>query len=405
MSKDASPEPGLIKSIFERKKKTPVAAEKVSALFGAGGGRGPKGETQLESKRLPREFLPVGIDIGSSQIKIIQLAKNDGQLQLVKISSKPSNEVKGTVRDLAQENNLKGEAVIGLSAKEVQIRFLKLPAMPSSEIDGAIRWEIGQTLKVNPRRMDDYCLDYEILGDSTSENKVLVAIVSKDVVFKKMKEVSDAGLNVLAAEPSPLALFAGLCYFSPPNEENVTLLLDIGCDLSSLTIAIGQEAYLVQNIATTGNFFTEAIRTYFQIEHKDAEELKCQYGLEDWTSIPEALTKTGRASERQDVNSLKGTLASSLENLVVDIEHSYKHLYNQLPSSSERALSRIIISGGGGKLKGLDSFLRSRFNIPVEVFDPLSGLIIDEDIKNKVNLKEIGATFGVAAGLALRGAQ
>lgn len=409
MSPEKSPNAEFIKEIFERKKKTSGSAKKVSALFSGGGAKALKGETKFETRKVPLELFPVGIDIGSSEIRTVQLAKNDGQLQLVKIGNKRSGEVKRAIKDLVQENGLKGDAVLGLSAKEVQIRLLKMPPMPAAEIDSAIRWEIGETLGIGPRRIDDYCLDYDVLEDSTKspskENNILVAVVSKDVVSRRIQEVNEAGLNVIAVEPSPLALFAGLCYFSSPEETNVTLLLDIGYDISFLSIAVGQNIYFVQDITTTGNFLTEVIRDYFQIDYKYAEELKCQYGLENWSSVPEILVKATRAIEKQDVNSLMPALASGLENLIVDIEHSYKYLSNQLLRSGAGGLSRIIICGGGGKLKGIDSFLRNRFNIPVETFNPLSSLIIGDEVIGKINLKETGMTFGIAVGLALRGAE
>jgi type IV pilus assembly protein PilM len=252
-------------------------------------------------------------------------------------------------------------------------------------------------------------LDYDVLENSTKatskENKILVAVVSKDVVSQRIQEANEAGLNVIAVEPSPLALFAGLCYFSPPGEDNITLLLDIGYDMSAISIAVGQDVYFVQDITTSGNFLTEAIRDYFQVDYKDAEELKCQYGLEKWSSVPDVLTKGTRAIERQDINSLSPALASGLENLIIDIEHSYKYLSNQLLRLGASGLSRIIICGGGGKLKGLDAFLRNRFNVPVEIFNPLSSLIIGDEVIGKINLRESGTTFGIAVGLALRGAE
>lgn len=405
MSPEQLPDAELIKSIFERKKKAPDSGKKVSALFGSS--KALKDKAEFGTKKMPQEFLPIGIDIGSAEVRFVQLAKSDGQLQLIKIGSKRSNEVKGTIKDLVQENGLRGEAILGLSAKEVQIHLLKLPPMPSAEIDAAIRWKLGETLRVNPRRLDEFCLDYYILEDSARsparENKILVAAVLKDVVLQRIQEVNEAGLNVIAVEPSPLALFAGVCYFLPPAETNVTSLLDIGYDISYLSLAIGQDVYLVQNITTTGNLLTGAVKDYFQIDYSDAELLKCQYGLENWGLIPEVLLKGARAIERQDVNSLTPALASGLENLIVDIEHSYKYLANQLLRSNIGSLSRIIICGGGSKLKGLDSYLHSRFNIPVEIFNPLSGLIIGDEVAGKIDLKERGVTFGIAVGLALRG--
>ena len=410
MSQEKSPEkpgdPQLVKDIFERRQKTPEAAKKISALFGGSPVRQPSVKAGTEKKKLPREYFPVGVDMGGSEIKIAQLARIDGQIELVKAASArfSGQSHKGAIRQLVSEGGFKGESVVGLSAKEAQIRILSLPPMPASEVEGAVNWQISEDLGIDPRKMTDFSVDYAILSESdkasSREKKILVAVVRKDVVTGKIQEISEAGLDVIAVEPGPLALFAGVCRFSPPDETKLTLFLDIGYDTSSLSIAFGQDIYFVGDITTTGNLMTEAIKDYFQIDYGDAEELKRQYGLEDWASAPAVIAKSQAGS--QGVASLRPALASSLENLIVDIEHSYKSLSNQLVRSGTGDLSRITICGGGAKLKGIEAFLRGPFNIPVEVFSPLNNILIDDELISRFDIKEAGSGFGTAIGLSLR---
>jgi len=417
LSQEKSPEnpgdPQLVKDIFERRQKTPEAAKKISALFGgspvhqspAGTLGRPSGKA-AEKKKRPGEYFPVGIDMGGSEIKMAQLAGYDGQIELVKASRArfSGQSHKGAIRQLVSEGGFKGEAVIGLSAKEAQIRVLSLPPMPASEVEGAVNWQIAEDLRIDPRRMADFSVDYAVLSESdktsSREKKVLVAVVRRDAVMGKIQEISEAGLDVIAVEPGPLALFAAVCRFLTPDETKLTLLLNIGYDNSFLSIAFGQDVYLVGDIATTGNLMTEAIKDYFQIDYGDAEELKRQYGLEDWASAPAIIAKSQTGS--RDIASLRPALASGLENLIVDIEHSYKSLSNLLARSGAGDLSRIIICGGGAKLKGIESFLRGPFNIPVEAFNPLNSILIDDELMGRFDVKEAGAGFGTAIGLSLR---
>lgn len=400
MSREKPPEkPGgaqLVKDIFERRQNTPQAAKKISALFG---GSPPK-------KKLPREYFPVGIDIGGSEIKMAQLAMTDGRLELVKAASArfSGQSYKGAVKQLVDEGGFKGASVVGLSAKEAQIRVLILPPMPVSEVEGAVNWQIAEDLRIDPRKMADFSVDYAVLSESdkvsSREKKVLVAVVRKDVVLGKMQDIAETGLDVIAVEPGPLALFAEVCRFLPPDETKLTLFLDIGYDAGSLSIALGGDVHLVQDITTTGNLMTEAIKDYFQIDYGDAEALKRQYGLEDWASVPAIIAKSQAGS--RDIGSLRPALASGLENLIVEIEHSYKSLSNQLAGSGAGDLNRIIICGGAAKLKGLGAFLRGPFNIPVEVFNPLNNIAVDGELMSRFDIKEAGPAFGTAIGLSLR---
>lgn len=400
MNQEKRPEkpggPQLVKDIFERRQNTPQAAKKISALFG---GSPPK-------KKLPREYFPVGIDIGGSEIKMAQLAMTDARLELVKASSArfSGQSYKGAVKQLVDEGGFKGASVIGLSAKEAQIRVLTLPPMPVSEVEGAVNWQIAEDMGIDPRKMADFSVDYAVLSGSdkasSREKKVLVAVVRKDVVLGKMQDIAETGLDVIAVEPGPLALFEEVCRFLPPDETKLTLFLDIGYGAGSLSIALGGDVYLVQDITTTGNLMTEAIKDYFQIDYGDAEALKRQYGLEDWASAPAIIAKS-QAGPR-DTGSLRPALASGLENLIVEIEHSYKSLSNQLAGSGAGDLSRIIICGGAAKLKGLGAFLRGPFNIPVEIFNPLNNIAVDSELMSRFDIKEAGPAFGTAIGLSLR---
>jgi type IV pilus assembly protein PilM len=76
-----------------------------------------------------------------------------------------------------------------------------------------------------------------------------------------------------------------------------------------------------------------------------------------------------------------------------------------LPSNGKE-ITKILISGGGAKLKGIAPFLEEQLKIPVEVGNPWTN-ILPENIQPKKNSlvsdKEESLGFTTALGLALRG--
>ena len=66
-------------------------------------------------------------------------------------------------------------------------------------------------------------------------------------------------------------------------------------------------------------------------------------------------------------------------------------------------MQKILISGGGSKLKGLVDFLSKRFEIPVEMFDPFRKIKIDSRGFDPEYMSEIVPEMAIAVGLALRG--
>ena len=347
---EAAKDQDFVKSIFERSKQEP-AAKKISSLFG--GTPPPAAKVPDAGKKKPlKKLSPAGIDIEAGSIAVVQLAKSDGEWEVAKSGSKDIQDARGSIRQFLSENEMNGDAVIGLSISDLQFRILNLPPMPPAEVDGAVAWGVAEALGIDPRRIEDYNIDYAVIspdGISHRGKKVFVAAVRRDIVAEKMREVSDAGLNVIAVEPSCLALYSSFCAKTPPDPSKLTLLLNIGREASFLVIGAGRDVYAVQPIA-----FTEKI-------------------------LRGALSDDGAVTSQQS--------ASAFENLIVEIEHSYKSVSNQFPDTGSIVLSAIAVSGPGAKNKGIGIFLKKTFNIPAEIFDPLNA----------------GPEFSAAVSLAIRG--
>lgn len=344
-SPDAVRDQDFVKNIFERKKGNAAASKKISSLFG--------GATPAQKRSAARDLSPVGIDVGPGSISFIQLGKSNGRAEIISSASKSSRNEKGSLRQFLLENGLKGDAVIGLSVKDIQFRLLSLPPMPSSEIESAVDWATAEALGIEARRVSEFSIDYALLSEgdlSSREKKVLVAAVRKEIVLDRIKEVSDAGLNVIAVEPSPLALYAAFCGLSAADSSRLTLLLNIGYGSSDLTIGFGGDVYAVQEV-----------------------------------SLPEE-TLRGALNDDGTVTS-QPSVSSALENLIVDIEHSYKSVSKRFAVPGSVVLGRISISGPGAVNKGISVFLKNTFNIPAEIFDPLNA----------------GPRLAAAVGLAMRG--
>lgn len=345
----------------------------------------------------------IGIDIGSCGVRMVQLAKGGSGLQLLKAGLRHfhnagNEEIKKLIKDLVRKLRLRGKAAVGLSGEEVKILSLKLPSMPAAEIADALRWQAGEILGISPERIEDFFLDFDILQDAAAspsgENNILAAVARKDALSKRRQEIRGAGLEVIAAEPGPLALFAAVGRFLPIEKTAVTGLLDMGYAHSSFSLAADDAVYLVRDVSTTGKALTDAIKNYFQIDYENAERLKCEYGIKGWGN---------EEAGRYNADSLLPAVASGLENLVVEMEHAYQNFSRQFPHLNSGGFGRIVICQGAAKLKGLDSFLGKRFGAPVELFNPLDHIIINDEMRQDREVAEQGEIFSVALGLALRG--
>ena len=140
----------------------------------------------------------VGLDVGTSSIKIIQLKFSGKQWQLVAIGMadipKESLELKNsdaqrslmveTIKRVFKESGIKNKNVVtSLSGDSVIIRYVKLPFMTVEELRGAIPKEAEQYIPLN---IDQVVLDFQILGETQEDGQrkleVLLVAAKVDVV-------------------------------------------------------------------------------------------------------------------------------------------------------------------------------------------------------------------------------
>lgn len=346
----------VVKDIFERKKPDEISSKKISSLFG---GPAPA-QARPSAPSKERQFsgyLPVGLDISPAGISFARVGRSEGKLMFAGGSLAGYLETGASIKKYVSGNALKGDAVVGLPAADIKFRVIKLPPMPESEIDSAVTWAAAEALGVDARRMQEMSMDYAVLreaGMPSAETSIFIAAANREAVLEKMREASDAGLNVLAVEPSPLSLYAAMCSLSTVSEDasRLTLMLNIGRGSGEIIIGLGRDVWAVQEVAISADVL--------------------QGALNDDGSVAS-----------------KPSVSSALESLIIDIEHSFKTVSGLFARPDSLSPGRIAVSGPGAVNKGICPFLNKTFNIPVDLFDPLGA----------------GPGLAAAVGLALRGAK
>lgn len=429
-----SPTPHIVKSIFERT----TGPRPISSLFrhATPEARASTGTPAKRSGGRARS-LPIGIDIGSRTLRLAQFSRANGGLELVNLGMKelpqealgdPTRRAQllpDALRSLVAECHIRGEAYSAVPLGIAQIKNVSLPKMPRHEVDGAVQWELRQTSTEDPGSM---VFDYIILNEDrldTSKNTDLLFITSpKEDITRHLDLLRSAGLRPLAVEVEPLSLAAWFDHQQLLKPEEVVLVLDIGADSTSLNVITGHALRFTRTLTVNGSSLTKSIADYCNVSMVEAERLKRLHGLmQEPDAAPEpappapssAAALSGSpvpsaqpAEPAQDPIGVqvRNAVALALEKLVTDIDYTFKYFSYQLTRSEVTAYHRVILTGGAAHLPRLPAFLQGRLQIPVEIIDPLAGLTIAPSLEARCrNLQEHAAGFGVALGLALRGAE
>jgi type IV pilus assembly protein PilM len=338
----------------------------------------------------------VGLDIGSSAIKLVELKeKKGGTYQLLKMGVErlsPEAIVDGSIMDssmvvetISRLNSEKGvknsNYATSLSGHSVIIKKISLPAMSPDELAESIQWEAEQYI---PFDINDVNLDYvPLTTGGTGENiEVILVAVKKEKINDYTSVISQTSKNAVLVDVDAFALQN--CYEMnyAVNENRVLALVNIGASVTNVNVLSGTNSLFWRDITFGGNQYTDAIQRELSLSFEQAEELKRGKTVGDHT-IQQVIPILNSVSE-----DFAGELRKTLD-------------FFTATSGAER-VDEIVLAGGGSGVLNLDATLRDKFSIPVSIMDPFRNVTVDEGEFNPEELAEIAPSMAIAVGLAIR---
>jgi type IV pilus assembly protein PilM len=162
----------------------------------------------------------VGLDIGSSSVKLVQLKEKKGGYQLLAFGSAPlppeaivdgalmnSAAIVQAIQELFSQHKVKAkEVAIGVRGHSVIIKKISLPRMTQEELDESIQWEAEQYI---PFDVKDVNIDTQILtpeGDAAGQMDVLLVAAKKDMINDYTSVCAEAGLTATVVDVDAFAV-------------------------------------------------------------------------------------------------------------------------------------------------------------------------------------------------------
>ncbi|HEY6844321.1 MAG TPA: type IV pilus assembly protein PilM [Thermoanaerobaculia bacterium] len=337
----------------------------------------------------------VGLDIGSSAIKLVELKeKKGGTYQLVKMGLErlsPEAIVDGSIMDSSMVvetiSRLNSEKAVknsnyatSLSGHSVIIKKISLPAMSPEELAESIQWEAEQYI---PFDINDVNLDYVPLNSGTGDNiDVILVAVKKEKINDYTSVIGQAGKNAVLVDVDAFALQN--CYeMNYGTDEGKTLaLVNVGASVTNVNVLHGETSLFWRDITFGGNQYTDAIQREMSLSFEQAEDLKKGKQVGDH-SVQQVIPILNSVSE-----DFAGELRKTLD-------------FFTATSGADR-VDEIVLAGGGAGVLNLDATLRDKFGIAVNILDPFQKVTVDEKEFNPEELAEVGPSMAIAVGLAIR---
>lgn len=341
----------------------------------------------------------VGVDIGSSAIKVSHVKETKKGHHLVNFGMEPlppqtivdgnvmnSGAVIEALQKLWKGNKIKQRNVaLSISGHSVIIKKIPVPLMTDDELDEQIHWEAEQHI---PFDINDVEIDYEVLTrrDDQGQMDILLVAAKKDEINDYAQVARESRLRPLVVDIDAFALqnCFELNYGFEPSE--TVALLNVGASLTTINIVQGGVTMFTRDMASGGNGITEEIQKQLGVSFEEAEAYKTG-GLEGETTT-EVVPEEVQSIVKQVVDSLAGEIQRSLD------------FY--LATSAGGDVDRIFVVGGTSRLRPLVQSIEDRARVPVEQLDPFRRVTVDEKSIDSQALRDAGPQAAVSLGLALR---
>jgi type IV pilus assembly protein PilM len=355
-------------------------------------------DTDIFSMLTPKRQL-VGLDIGSSGIKLVQLKENRGRYILQKFGFKPLEPeviVDGTVMDegrvvsaikeLFEELNVKVKQVaVSISGHAVIIKKISLPPMPDDELEGQVKLAAEQYI---PFDINEVNIDFHVLppsesdADAQGEMSVILVAAKKDKINELTELVKGAGLFPMVMDVDAFAIENMHAINYPVSQGETIALVNVGASVMNINIVSKGISLFTRDIPIGGNRYTEAIQRELGLSYEEAEEIK----------------KGGRRSNNNEAV-VHGVLDSVNSEVASEVARTIDYFKSTV---SDGDVQQVLLCGGGGQISGLVQQLRDRMQVVVEVANPFAEVDTSGSDFDQATLAEMAPMAAVGVGLALR---
>jgi type IV pilus assembly protein PilM len=339
----------------------------------------------------------VGLDIGSSAIKAVELRPTRGGYELEHIahqSLQSDTIVDGHIIDLnhvsdcinriwAESGIRTNQVATSLSGHAVIVKRVVLPAMSDEELDEQIHWEAEQYI---PFDINDVNLYHEVIGQDPSGQHMDVLLVAckRDKIAQFTQVISQAGKQPVIVDVDAFALQNAYEINYHPTPNQTVALLNIGASVTTINVVRGTTSIFTRDISAGGNQYTDLLQKEFNLTFEQAEAVKRG-----------AVVDANLSSDQ-----IHAVINSVSEMLGLEIQRTLDFFRATVADSS--SIDRMLVAGGSSKVPNLIDYLSERLQMPVARFDSFRSIKYDRRRFDEDYMRELSPNMAIAVGLAVR---
>ncbi len=350
-------------------------------------------------KKLLSSSSVLGVDIGTTSIKVVELKKTGEAPELVNYGLLETVKHFERVNDIIQSDSLKisvkqassllktiikkssfntNDAIASIPSFASYTTLVEMPQMTDSETKSAMSFQIQQNI---PLPISQVAVDWMRVGSKTDENGnekqfILIVAIPNDIIQRYREIFKNAGLSLKALEVDFLSCARSVI----GNDKTPSIIMDIGSRSTNVIVSDGGFVKYNNHINYGGDFLTEAIAKGVGVSNTRAEELKRARGL------------SGGGGQYE-----LSTLQTPFLDVIIDEVIKEKANFQ---SRFDIQIQRIVLVGGGSELIGIDKYIESKIEIPTVVGNGL--LHVSYPPSLEMVSKDLKTRFATSIGSAIK---
>lgn len=331
----------------------------------------------------------VGLDVGSDNLKLLQINQSDsgyliekmGMVEtpegaIVKDEIKNAQAIGAALRDMVRE--------VGLLGRDVAVAIPRsLAIIKTINVDkrlGKDDIESRAWIEANrhfPDLVGDIYLDFVVTGPAPQEDsqlEVILVACRKEQIKPYLEILKEGGMVPVIVDVNSYALERALRVIMKQNQQLETVaLLNINKSLSTFIVVNKQAQLLAHDQSYDGKRLLTQVKGYLKDKPLDSSS-----------------SDIGLINDAEYVAILK-------ESLISHLRHTLHFFYSSRPNVN---LQKIILAGDCAVVPDLALFIQNEIGIETQLANPFQGMEVASNI-NKNELSKSSAAMMLACGLAL----
>jgi len=329
--------------------------------------------------RFNREQNTIGIDIGTTSVKVAEVSFKGNQKTIVKsalvelpaIPAKPDQVVTTLKTALIGMDAGNAKVMVAVNCPRTCTRRIVAPHMPRKELNEAVRWEAKNAI---PYSLEESSTDYGIIDEisekGVQKHVIAVAAAPNETIQQTLSLLAELDVHPAAILPASLSL-QNVMTAQTVDVQGAVAVVEMGASITELNIYHKGIIAFSRKLPVSGMDLTKSMTSML---------MSAQGKIELTMSEAESIKKEKGIPASDDIEQIYGKIQASqvlslirpcVEQLSEEIERSFDFYREE---SHGGRVSKIVLFGGGAHLKGLVEFLRAELEVDVELGNCLTGM-------------------------------